>query len=126
MKRSLLTFAALCSAVLCTTLTGGLGAAPSRGSAKLTVSPSPSSLGGTYLVNGSGFKPEGMVAVTLERRCDDGITYRGMIWANPPDATGSFSFARETEACTGTYVITAEQQGAHGRRATALVSFVVY
>ena len=126
MKRSSLTFGAFCLAVLCTAHGASLAAAPSRVSSKLTVSPSTCPFGGTYVVSGSGFKADSMVVVTLERRCDDGITYTGMIWANQADAGGSISLTRETEVCTGTYVIRAEQQGAHGRRAGASVSFIVY
>ena len=116
--RTPLIAAVLVMAVIVASSTPGL-AAPNRqgGSAKLSVAPSPVPFNSTYVVSGTGFKPGASLVVTLARHCDDGITYSETIWMGMSDASGSFSFARGTQWCRGTYVATAFE-GRHGGSAS--------
>ena len=121
--RTALTTAVLAMAVFVAFSSPGLAAPNRKGStAKLSVAPTPVPLGTTYIVNGTGFPAGSSIAVTLARHCEDGITYSELVWMGMADASGSWSFARGTNWCRGTYVATG-YQGRHG--ASASVSFPV-
>ena len=103
---------------------GGKGA-KSRDSV-VAVAPSPCAHPGTYAVTGNGFTPGNRVDVTLSRQCVDGVTYRYLIWSGAADDSGAVSFSRQTESCTGIYIVEASERKGRGPSSKSTMTFIVY